>query len=437
MTSSGPRVGGEAAGADSREPLAARMRPRTLAEFVGQDHILGATAALRRAIEADKVPSMILWGPPGSGKTTLASLIAAVTHAHFTALSAVSSGVADLRRTVEAARKLAAFNSQRSILFIDEIHRFNKAQQDAILPYVEDGTITLIGATTENPAFEVNAALLSRCRVFHLRALSEGDVEQLLERALTDTERGLGTMAVEAEPDVLGQLVRRANGDARIALTALDMAAQVTPADQDGARRVTMATIEDVLQQPALLYDKTGDMHYDLVSALIKSMRGSDPDASIYWLARMLEAGEDPMFIARRLIILAAEDVGLADPAALSLAVACQQAVHVIGMPEAYLPLAECVLYLARAPKSNSAYAAYQAVAADVRETLNAPVPLHLRNAVTALGRAEEFGKNYLYPHDFPDHRVAQEYLPGELRDRRYYHPSGCGAEDSGASGTS
>ncbi len=410
-------------------PLAARMRPRALDEFVGQEHLLGQNSALRRAIEADRLPSMILFGPPGSGKTTLASVIARVTKSRYSPISAVSAGVADLRRTVEAAGKLASFSGQRTILFIDEIHRFNKAQQDAILPSVENGTITLIGATTENPSFEVNAALLSRCRVFRLHALSPEDIMVLLRRAVSDARRGLGAFPVNIDDAAVEHLVRLSGGDARIALTGLEMAVQIATASGADAARVDAALVEDVMQQPALLYDKGGDMHYDLISALIKSVRGSDADASIYWLARMLEAGEDPMFVARRMVILAAEDVGLADPQSLVVSVACQQAVHAIGMPESYLPLAECVLYLARARKSNSAYKAYNAALSDVFETLNSPVPLHLRNAVTALGRAEGFGKGYKNPHDFAAHRVNQQYLPAELEGKQYFEPSGEGQD--------
>ncbi|GAC1519249.1 MAG: replication-associated recombination protein A [Chloroflexota bacterium] len=418
---------------EKRMPLAARMRPRTLEEFAGQTHLLAPHSALRRSIEVDRAPSMILWGPPGSGKTTLAGIIADQTHARFTALSAVSSGVGDLRKAVEAAQKVAQFNGQRSILFVDEIHRFNKAQQDAILPYVEDGTLTLIGATTENPSFEVNSALLSRCRVFRLHALSLEEVAGVLDHALADAVRGLGGVSVLMDPGSLEQLSAMANGDVRIALTALEMAVNVAVVDEAGRRVVTQQVVQDVMQQSALLYDKGGAMHYDIISALIKSVRGSDCDASVYWLARMLQSGEDPMFVARRLILLASEDIGLADPNALSVAVSCQQAVHVIGMPEAYLPLAECTLYLARAPKSNSAYTAYGAALKDVEATLNAPVPLHLRNAVTGLDRAEGHGENYLYPHDFDGHRVEQAYLPRELTGRRYYFPSDMGKEGADA----
>jgi putative ATPase len=410
-------------------PLAARMRPRTFDEFVGQDKILGPDRVLRKTIEHDRLTSIILWGPPGSGKTTLAEIIANVTHAQFVSLSAVSAGVADLRRVVDSARKLIDFNGQRTVLFIDEIHRFNKGQQDAVLPHVETGTITLIGATTENPSFSVNAALLSRCRVFRLERLSDGDVMQLVQRAISDTENGLGRLDLQFDEDAVQRLVRMADGDARVALTALEMAVSVAAMDEEGRPTISLGAVEDAMQRPALLYDRSGDMHYDLISAFIKSVRGSDPDAAVYWLARMLEAGEDPLFVTRRLIILAAEDVGLADPNALMLAVACHTAVQSIGMPEGYLPMTECALYLASAAKSNTAIVTYHAARADVEGHLNEPVPFHLRNAVTSLGRAQGFGQGYQYAHDSQDHYVDQQYLPDNLSDRRYYTPSDQGIE--------
>jgi putative ATPase len=412
--------------APSGAPLAARMRARDFEEFVGQEHILASDRVLRRSIENDRLTSMVLWGPPGSGKTTLAEVIARRTNARFVPLSAVSAGVADLRKAVDAAAKLREFNGQRTVLFVDEIHRFNKSQQDAILPYVENGTVTLIGATTENPSFEVNAALLSRLRVFRLEKLSDEEITTIVRRALSDAERGLGQRSVRMDEEALDRLVRLADGDARVALTALELAVE---ASEDDPPHITPEAIEDAMQKPALLYDKAGDMHYHLISAFIKSVRGSDADAAVYWLARMLEAGEDPLFVVRRLVILAAEDIGLADPQALSVAVACQQAVHFIGMPEGYLPMTECTLYLATAPKSNSALVAYGRAQGDVAQTLNQPVPLHLRNAVTGLNRAQGFGKGYRYAHDFEGHHVEQDYLPADLVGRRYYTPSREGAE--------
>ena len=410
-----------------RVPLAARMRPRALDDIMGQEHLLGPGRALRRAIEADRVPSMVLWGPPGSGKTTLAEVIAGLTHARFAALSAVTAGVADLRRVVEQARSVP---QRRTILFIDEIHRFNKAQQDAVLPFVENGTLTLIGATTENPSFEVNAALLSRVRVFALHALGDAEIEAIVGRALTDPEHGLGRLGLALEADALRHLVERANGDARTALNALELAADAAVAS--GAQVIGLPLVEDAVQQRALLYDKAGEGHYDTISAFIKSVRGSDPDAAVYWLARMLESGEDVLFIARRLVILAGEDIGLADPHALPLAVAAQQAAHFIGLPEAMYPLAEATLYLATAPKSNSVGRAYGAALEAVREQRNEPVPLHLRNAVTGLMRGLGYGRGYRYSHEYAEddtRRWSQRYLPDNLAGRHFYAPGAQGFE--------
>jgi putative ATPase len=408
-------------------PLSTRMRPRTLDEFVGQEHAVGPGAVLRRALESDTLPSIILWGPPGSGKTTLAGIVAAMTGSAYEAVSAVSSGVAELRRIVDrAAERRRA--GRRTLLFIDEIHRFNKAQQDAILPHVESGLVRLLGATTENPGFEVNAALLSRARVVRLEALDAEAIRRLVERALADSERGLGGRGVELDAEALDELVARSGGDARVALDALEIAAAVTP-DEGGHRRVGRDAVLGALQHPTLLSDRAGDQHYWMVSALIKSVRGSDPDAAVYWLARMLEAGEDPVFVARRLVILAAEDVGMADPGALPVAVAAQQAAHLVGMPEARIPLTQAALHLAAAPKSNSVIRAYAAAAEDARATLQQPVPLHLRNAVTALDRELGAGRGYRYAHDHPDGIVEQQHLPDALAGRRYYEPSGNGAE--------
>ncbi len=411
-------------------PLAARMRSRSLAEFVGQEHLVGEGRVLRKSIEADQLPSMIFWGMPGSGKTTLAYIISSMTKSHFSAISAVNAGVADLRRVVDEAKDRRGLYQQRTVLFIDEIHRFNKAQQDAVLPYVEDGTVTMIGATTENPSFEVIAPLLSRCRVFTLEPLTDDQIRLIIHRALDDGERGLGNLKVEVSDDALGHLVTMSNGDARVALNALELAASATQPGAEGARAITLATMEDALQHRALLYDKDGEEHYNLISALHKSIRGSDPDAALYWLGRMLEAGEDPLYIARRLVRVASEDVGMADPQALTVAVAAQQAAHFIGMPEGNLALAEAVVYMATAPKSNALYRAYAQVRQDVRQTGNQPVPMHLRNPVTSLMREAGYGKGYKYAHDYPGHFVEQQNMPDKLRDRRYYSPGDQGYEE-------
>ena len=410
-------------------PLAERMRPKTFEEFVGQEQVVGRDRVLFRAIAAGRLPSFILWGPPGTGKTTLARLVANATQASFEPVSAVTSGVADLRRIVAEARDRRGMHGQATILFVDEIHRFNKAQQDVILPHVEDGTVTLIGATTENPSFEVIAPLLSRSRVFALQSLAPEEVEAIVARAAADSERGLGDMNAAVTPDAMAHLVNIANGDARVALNALETAAYATKPGTDGTRLIDLDTIADSLQRRSPMYDKSGDSHYDTISAFIKSVRGSSPDGALYWLARMIESGEDPLFIARRLVILASEDIGLADPQALTVAVAAQQAVHFIGMPEGRIPLAEATVYLATAPKSNTAYAALNEAMADVRRLANDPVPLHLRNAVTGLMHQMGYGKDYKYSHDYDGHFEAQEYLPPQLQGRRYYHPGTEGAE--------
>ena len=406
---------------DRSAPLAARMRPRTLDEVVGQSHLVGRGAPLRRAIEADSPPSCILWGPPGSGKTSIARVVARVTHARFATLSAVSSGVADLRKVIASAEAGRRDGLARTILFIDEIHRFNKAQQDAVLHAVEDGTITLIGATTENPSFEVVAPLLSRARVFKLEPLEHDEIRALLVRALNDADRGLAPNPPLIDPEAIDALAQFGAGDARVALNALEAA--VRDASVHGGR-VSVETVESVAQR-ALPYDKGGDAHFDTISAFIKSVRGSDPDAAVYWLARMLEAGEDPMFVARRIVILAAEDIGLADPQALSVAVAAQQATHLIGMPECTLVLSEAAIYLARAPKSNSAMKAYGAAARAVRERGALTVPLHLRNAATDLMAAHGYGKGYRYAHDYDDALPPdQAHLPDALRNATFYEPT-------------
>ncbi|MGB9754523.1 replication-associated recombination protein A [Roseiflexus castenholzii] len=410
-------------------PLAARMRPRALDEFVGQDHIVGEGKLLRRAITNDALFSIILWGPPGSGKTTLARIIADTTHAHFEQLSAVSAGVADLRRVVKEAQDRLGMFQQRTIVFIDEIHRFNKAQQDAILPYVEDGTIILIGATTENPSFEVNPALRSRARVFVLESLTDEQIGVIVDRALTDAERGLGALNVLLAADARGYLINMSNGDARTALNALEAAALAKSPGIGGKRLLTVDDIRDALQSRAVQYDKNGELHYDAISALHKSVRDSDPDAALYWLGRMLDGGEDPLYIARRVVRMAIEDIGMADPHALPLTIAAQQAVHFLGQPEGDLALAQAVVYLAQAPKSNAVYVAYAAALNDVAETRNEPVPLHLRNAPTALMKRLGYARGYKYAHDDDDAQVEQEHFPPNLRGRRYYEPTGRGFE--------
>jgi putative ATPase len=389
-------------------PLASRLRPRTFEELVGHGSVV---ATLRGLAAEGRLPSLLLWGPPGSGKTTLAGILAEATGARLVRMSAVTAGVADLRRAVaDAARARRA--GRRTVLFIDELHRFNQAQQDAILPHVEDGTVTMIGATTENPSFEVIAPLLSRSRVFRLEALAPEELEEVARRGL----RALGS---EIEEDAMTGLLRASRGDARVVLNALEAASTLA-----GPGPIGLGHVEQALQQPHLLYDRAGDMHYDLASALIKSVRGSDPDAAVYWMARMLEAGEDPNFVARRLVISAAEDVGLADPSALAVAVAAQQAAHFVGMPEAVLPLSEAAIYLANAPKSNSALRAYGAARKAIQATGNLPVPLHLRNAVTGLMRQMGYGRGYRYAHDSPGGQVEQQHLPDGLLGRRFYEPT-------------
>ncbi len=405
-------------------PLADRMRPRSLDDVVGQDHLLGPGRVLRTAIERGELHSMILWGPPGSGKTTLASLMAHVAGARFVAFSAVLSGVKEIRQVVADADAERRRGRLRTILFVDEIHRFNRAQQDAFLPHVEKGTIVLIGATTENPSFEVNGALLSRCRVYVLRGLGEDDMVTLMRRALTDRERGLGALGVSASDDALRLIARVANGDARTALNILELAVQLAP---EGG--VTEASVREASQRRTLLYDKSGEEHYNLISALHKSLRDSDPDASLYWMTRMLDSGEDPLYVARRLVRFASEDVGNADPAALGLTLAAKDAFQFLGSPEGELALAQATLYLALAPKSNAAYVAHNEAQDDVRERPAEPVPLHIRNAPTGLMKDLGYGKGYQYAHDAPDARVEQEHLPEALRGRQYYRPTDRGLE--------
>jgi len=408
-------------------PLAARMRPRTVDEMVGQEHIVGPGKLLRRAIEADRLGSIILWGPPGTGKTSMGSVIANTTESAFEAMSAVMAGVKELRQLVAAAKNRRVMTGRRTILLVDEIHHFTKTQQDALLPHVEEGLITLIGITTENPYFEVIGALVSRSRIFRLEPLSEEQIALILRRALADPERGLGDRKVDLAKDAEAHLVRVAGGDARIALNALELAVETTEPDDDGVIRVTLEIAEDSIQQRALLYDKDGDAHYDTVSAFIKSLRGSDPDAALYWLARMVYSGEDPRFIVRRMIILASEDIGNADPQALAVATSAAQALEWVGLPEAQYSLAQAAIYLATAPKSNSAGGYFKALA-DVEEEGAGEVPDHLKDS-SRDGEALGHGKDYKYPHQYRGHFVRQQYLPDRLQGRRYYEPSAEGYE--------
>ena len=418
-----------AAGPPPMGPLADRMRPRALDEVVGQEHLLGPGRVLRAAIESGELRSMILWGPPGSGKTTLASLMAQVAGARFVAFSAVLSGVKEIRQVVAEAEAERGRRRRRTILFVDEIHRFNRGQQDAFLPHVEKGTIVLVGATTENPSFEVNSALLSRCRVYVLRGLGEADLITIMHRALADRERGLAGLAPEVAADALALIARLANGDARAALNILELAVQLAASPTGGRRTVTEAGIREAAQRKTLLYDKSGEEHYNLISALHKSLRDSDADASLYWMTRMLDSGEDPLYVARRLVRFASEDVGNADPRALTLTLAARDAYEFLGSPEGELALAQATLYLALAPKSNAAYTAFNEAKADVQERPAEPVPLHIRNAPTGLMRDLGYGAGYQYAHDAPDARVEQEHLPEALRDRQYYRPVDRGLE--------
>ncbi len=410
--------------------MAHRMRPRTLDEFAGQERVLGEGKPLRQWISSDRVPSLILWGPPGSGKTTLAQIISRETHSQFMTLSAVQSGIKEIREAAERAKQSMRMGRRRTILFVDEIHRFNKGQQDALLPFVEDGTITLIGATTENPSFELNSALLSRTRVIRFERLTEEAIATIIRGAIDDTERGLGGF-LKLEDDAIAWLASQAEGDARRALTALENVALTAPTEQGAPLTVTevQKALESALERQPLPYDKSGEEHYNIISAFIKSIRDSDPHAGLYYLARMLEAGEDPLFIVRRLVILASEDVGNADPRGLQIAMAVKDAVDFVGMPEARINLAQAVTYLAMAPKSNASYKGIGAAISEVRKSGALPVPFHLRNAVTGLMKKEGYGKDYQYAHDQAGQRAQQSHLPEELLGTRFYEPKEIGLE--------
>jgi putative ATPase len=420
--------------AKAHQPLAERMRPQNLREFVGQKHLVGEGGLIRRAVENDRIFSMILWGPPGCGKTTLARIVAGETRSHFTHFSAVLSGVKDIRAVIDLARDQLKMHRRRTVLFVDEIHRFNKAQQDAFLHHVESGLITLIGATTENPSFEVIAPLLSRCRVITLEMLSDAEVGEIIDHALSDRQRGLGNSGIRLSSDARAYLVRMADGDARAALNNLDIIAATAsvenaPQNAPAGDAVSLEQAAAALQKQALLYDKSGEEHFNLISALHKSLRGSDPDAALYWLARMLEAGEDPLYIARRMVRFASEDIGNADPQALTVALSAMEAFRFIGSPEGDLALAQAAVYLATAPKSNRIYRAYGRAVEETRRSGALPVPLHIRNAPTRLMKDLGYGRNYKYAHDFQEAVVSQDYLPAPLRDRRFYEPSDRGYE--------
>jgi putative ATPase len=402
------------------------MRPRTISEYVGQGHILGEGKLLRRLIETDRLSSLIFWGPPGSGKTTLAKIIANATKSHFIFFSAIMSGIKEIREVVKEAEDTLKYQGKRTILFVDEIHRFNKSQQDAFLPYVERGTFTMIGATTENPSFEVIAPLLSRCKVLVLNPLSDQEIAQILQNALDDAERGLGEFGLSAAPEALRFMAEQAGGDARVALNTLETAARLTHSGT-----ITLETAHEAVQKKPLLYDKGGEEHYNVISAFIKSLRGSDPDAALYWCARMLEAGEDPIFILRRLVIFASEDVGNADPRGLQMAISALQGFQLVGMPEGRIVIGQAVTYLATAPKSNASYLGINQALAEVRQSGALPVPMQIRNAPTSLMKGMGYGKGYRYPHDYAGGYVPQGYLPEGIAGKQFYQPKGNGYEKS------
>ena len=409
--------------AAKKSPLADRMRPQNLAEFVGQEHLVGPDKILRGFMERKELVSMIFWGPPGVGKTTLALIVAKTIGAHFVSFSAVLSGVKDIRAVIEEAKQQLKYYGKSTILFVDEIHRFNKSQQDAFLHHVEDGTITLIGATTENPSFEINAPLLSRCKVLVLEQLSADNIKTIITNTLSNKERGLGNLKIAIDDDAFNFIVELSHGEARVALNTLESALMLMKPDKGKQRKVTLKIAQEAMQRKALLYDKGVEEHYNVISAFIKSMRGSDPDAAVYWLARMLEAGEDPLFIARRMVIFASEDIGNADPSAVQVAVAVKDAFHFVGMPEGWIPLSQGVTYLASAPKSNASYKAYLSALEDVKEKGSLGVPLHIRNAPTPLMKDLGYGKGYKYPHNHGGH-IEQSYLPEELQGKEYYKPT-------------
>jgi len=412
--------------AAANAPLAERMRPQTLAEYVGQEHLLGEGRLLRKMIESDQLSSLIFWGPPGSGKTTLARVIANATKSHFIFFSAILSGIKEIREIVKEAQETQRYKGQRTILFVDEIHRFNKSQQDAFLPHVEKGIFTIIGATTENPSFEVIAPLLSRCKVLLLKSLENEYVDRILTAALADEERGIGKEHLTITADALAAISAYCGGDARIALNTLETTARLL-----SGKVIDLTSVQEAIQQKPLLYDKGGEEHYNVISAFIKSMRGSDPDGALYWLARMLEAGEDPLFIIRRMVVLASEDIGNADPRALQIAISALHAFQLLGMPEGRIILGQAVTYLATAPKSNASYAGINAALAEVRSSGALPVPLHIRNAPTKLMKDLDYGKGYKYSHDYEDSYARQEYLPEKLQGKRFYTPKGHGYEKS------